>query len=64
MATALEGNISLRIDLSEANSGQVAITAMSSTSQLLYSNDWYFEDTIRGWKSRLAAVSSGLIQIN
>jgi hypothetical protein len=62
--TTLEGNISLRIDLSEANSGQVAITAMSSTSQLLYSNDWYFEDTIRGWKSRLAAVSSGLIQIN
>ena len=62
--TTLEGNISLRIDLSEANSGMVAITAMSSSSQLLYSNDWYFEDTIRGWKSRLQAVSSGLIQIN
>jgi hypothetical protein len=63
-STTLDGNISLRIDLSEANSGMVAITAMSSSSQLLYSNDWYFEDTIRGWKSRLQAVSSGFIQIN
>jgi len=62
--TTLEGNISLRIDLSEANSGMVAITAMSSTSQLLYSNDWYFDETLRGWKSRLSAVSSGLIQLN
>ncbi|MFM9063867.1 MAG: hypothetical protein ACKOOI_12655, partial [Pirellula sp.] len=62
--TVLEGNISLRVDLSENSNGMAAITAMSSSSQLLYSNDWFYDSDIRGWRSRLQAVKSGLIQIN
>ncbi|MFM7931110.1 MAG: hypothetical protein ACKO9Q_25660, partial [Pirellula sp.] len=61
--TVLEGNISLRVDLSENSNGMAAITAMSSSSQLLYSNDWFYDSDIRGWRSRLQAVKSGLIQI-
>ncbi len=63
-AVAGEGNVSLRMDVTDNSSGsdEVGFTAMSSSnSQLFYSNNWVADAT--GWKTVTQVISSGKAEV-
>jgi hypothetical protein len=65
--TAIEGNVTLRVDVLEPSTGpassEVGFTVLSSSnSKLFYSNRWVLENNT--WKTKTQTLESGAVDIN
>ncbi|MEK6273401.1 MAG: MBG domain-containing protein, partial [Actinomycetota bacterium] len=67
VVTAIEGNVTLRVDVLEPSTGpansEVGFTVLStSNSRLFYSNRWVLENNV--WKTKTQTLEAGAIDIN
>jgi plastocyanin len=64
--TSLESSATIRVDIDDYTLGgnKIGFTVLSSkTSELYYSNDWYFDAGTKTWKTRMQPLASGSIEI-